>query len=78
MKLAESLEAFKKVNSRKEWEKWLENYHHTHICRIEGNFFMDRFSYYDFNRYEDKQASLEQLIAFEEYDEFYVLKDEYC
>ena len=78
MKLAESLEAFKKVNSRKEWEKWLENYHDTHNCHIEGNFFMDRFSYYDFNRYEDKQASLEHLIAFEEYDEFYVLKDEYC
>lgn len=78
MKLAENLEAFKKVDSREEWKNWLENYHDTHNCRIEGNFFMDRFSYYDFNRTEEEQASLKQLIAFEEYNEFYVLKEEYC
>ena len=78
MKLAESLEAFKKVDSREEWEKWLQNYHDTHDSYIGGNFFMDRYSYYDFNRTEEKQASIKQLIAFEEYDEFYVLKDEYC
>ena len=78
MKLAENLEAFKKVNSREEWCKWIENYYHTHDCRIEGDFFMDRYSYYDFNRYEDAQASIKQLIAFEEYGEFYVLKEEYC
>lgn len=79
MKLAESLEAFRKVNSEEEWEKWLENYHDTHHnCRIEGNFFMDRFSCYDFNRSREKHASLRQLVAFEEYGEYYVLKDEYC
>ena len=78
MKLAESLEAFKRVDSREEWNKWLENYYYAHISRIEGDFFMDRYSYYDFNRTEEKQASIKQLIAFEEYDEFYVLKDEYC
>lgn len=78
MKLAESLEAFKKVSNREEWKKWLENYHDTHNCRIEGNFFMDRYSYYDFNRTEEEQASIRQLIAFEEYEEYYVLKDEYC
>ena len=78
MKLAESLEAFKKVSSREEWKKWLENYHNTHICHIGGNFFMDRFSYYDFNRSEENQASIRQLIAFEEYEEYYVLKEEYC
>ena len=78
MELAESLEAFKKVDSREEWNKWLENYYHTHICRIDGNFFMDRFSYYDFNRTEEEHASIRQLIAFEEYGEYYVLKEEYC
>lgn len=78
MKLAESLDAFKKVSGREEWVKWLENYHDTHNCRIEGNFFMDRYSYYDFNRTEEEQASLKQLIAFEEYGEYFVLKDEYC
>ena len=78
MKLAESLEAFRKVDSRKEWTEWLEDYHCTHTCRIEGNFFMDRYSFYDFNRTEEEQASLKQLIAFEEYEEYYVLKDEYC
>ncbi len=78
MKLAESLEAFKKVNNREEWKKWLENYYHTHDSRIEGNFFMDRFSYYDFNRTEEEQASIKQLIAFEEFEDYYVLKEEYC
>lgn len=78
MKLAESLEAFKKVNNREEWAKWLENYHNTHNCRIEGNFFMDRYSFYDFNRSKEEQASIRQLIAFEEYEEYYVLKEEYC
>lgn len=78
MKLAESLEAFKKVNSREEWIAWLQNYRNTHNCYIEGNFFMDRYSYYDFNRYEDSQALIKQLIAFEEYEEYYVLKEEYC
>lgn len=78
MQEAKGLDAFKKVSNREEWKKWLENYNDTHNCHIEGNFFMDRFSYYDFNRCEDKQASIKQLIAFEEYDEFYVLKEEYC
>ena len=78
MKLAESLDAFKKVSGREEWKKWLENYHGTHNCRIEGNFFMDRYSYYDFNRIEEEYASIRQLIAFEEYGEYYVLKEEYC
>lgn len=78
MKLAENLDAFKKVGGREEWYRWLENYHDTHTSRIEGNFFMDRYSYYDFNRCEDSQASLKQLIAFEEYEEYYVLKEEYC
>lgn len=78
MKLAESLEAFKKVSDIEEWKKWLENYRATHNCYISGNFFMDRYSYYDFNRSEDKYASIKQLIAFEEYNEFYVLKEEYC
>ena len=78
MKLAESLEAFKEVNNREEWEKWLEHYRSTHNCYISGNFFMDRYSFYDFNRSGEKQASLRQLIAFEEYGKFYVLKDEYC
>ena len=77
MKLAENLEAFRKVNSKEEWKKWLENYHDTHNCCIEGDFFMDRFSYYDFKRTEEEYASIRQLIAFEEYEEFYVLKDEY-
>lgn len=39
---------------------------------------MDRYSCYYFNHCKDKQASLKQLIAYEEYDEFYVLKEEYC
>jgi hypothetical protein len=78
MKLAESLDAFEKVSNKEEWEKWLENYHDTHNCCISGNFFMDRYSYYDFNRSEEKYASIKQLIAFVEYDEYYVLKDEYC
>ena len=78
MKLAESLKAFKKVRGREEWEKWLRNYRDTHNCRIEGNFFMDRYSFYDFNRTEEEQASLKQLIAFEEYGEYYILKEEYC
>ena len=78
MKLAESLGAFKKVSGREEWKKWLDNYHDTHNCRIEGNFFMDRYSFYDFNRTEEEYASIRQLIAFEEYGEYYVLKEEYC
>lgn len=78
MKLAESLEAFRKVDSRERWNMWLRYYYNTHACCISGNFFMDRYSYYDFKRCEDKQASIKQLIAFEEYGEFYVLKDEYC
>lgn len=78
MKLAESLDAFKKVSSREEWTRWLKKYHDTHNSRIEGNFFMDRYSYYDFNRTKEEQASIKQLIAFEEYGEFFVLKEEYC
>lgn len=78
MKLAESLEAFTKLNNREEWVNWLENYRATHNCYISGNFYMDRYSYYDFNRSEEKHASIRQLIAFEEYNEFYVLKEEYC
>lgn len=78
MKLAESVEAFKKVGNIEEWKMWLQHYHDTHDCCISGNFFMDRYSYYDFKRYEDKYASVKQLIAFEEYGEFYVLKEEYC
>lgn len=78
MKLADSLEAFRKVDSREEWEMWLRYYHDTHDCHISGNFFMDRYSYYDFNRTEEEYASIKQLIAFEEYGEYYVLKDEYC
>lgn len=78
MQEVKGLDAFKKVRDREEWKKWLENYHHTHNSRIEGNFFMDRYSYYDFNRSKDIGASIRTLIAFEEYDECYVLKDEYC
>ena len=78
MQEVKSLDNFKKVSNREEWEKWIHNYCSTHSCRIDGNFFMDRFSLYDFNRCEDKQASIKQLIAFEEYYEFYVLKEEYC
>lgn len=78
MKSAENMKAFRKVDSRAEWGKWIENYHDTHNCRIEINFFMDRLSFYDFNRCEDKQASIKQIIAFEEYGEYYVLKEEYC
>lgn len=78
MQEVKSLDAFKKVNSREEWCKWLVNYQHTHNSRIDGNFYMDRYSYYDFNRSEDEQASIKQLIAFEEYEEYYVLKEEYC
>jgi hypothetical protein len=78
MKLAENLEAFKKVDSREEWEKWLRNYRDTHSCCLDGNFFMDRFSLYDFNRTEEKYASIKQLIAFEEFGEYFVLKEEYC
>lgn len=78
MQEVKGLDAFKKVNSRKEWCRWLENYHDTHNSRIEGNFYMDRYSYYDFNRNADTQASIKQLIAFEEYEEYYVLKEEYC
>ena len=74
----EGLSAFKKVRNKEEWDEWLENYHSTHNCRISGNFFMDRYSYYDFNRTEEEYASIRQLIAFEEYGEYYVLKDEYC
>jgi hypothetical protein len=39
---------------------------------------MDRYSFYDFNRTEEEQASIRQLIAFEEYEEYFVLKEEYC
>lgn len=78
MQEVEGLDAFKKVRDREEWKKWLENYYYTHNSRIEGNFFMDRYSYYDFNRNRENQASIRQLIAFEEYEEYYVLKDEYC
>ena len=78
MKLAENLEAFRKVDSREKWETWLRHYRDTHDCYIGGNFFMNRYSFYDFKRCEDKQASLKQLIAFEEYEEYYVLKEEYC
>lgn len=78
MKLAESLEAFRKVNSRKEWEKWIENYCESHGRTVSGNFYMDRYSYYDFKRYNSQYACLEQLVAFEEYEEYFVLKDEYC
>lgn len=78
MKLAKSLDAFKKVGNREEWCKWLENYLRNHVCYISGNFFMDRYSYYDFNRTKEEHVSIRQLIAFEEYGEYYVLKEEYC
>lgn len=78
MKLAENLNAFKKVSNREEWEKWLQNYRDTHDSNISSNFFMDRYSYYDFNRCNEEHASIRQLIAFEEYEEYYILKEEYC
>lgn len=78
MQEVKGIDDFKKVSNREEWEKWIRNYRDTHKCRLDGNFFMDRFSLYDFNRTEEEQASIRQLIAFEEYGEYYVLKDEYC
>ncbi len=78
MQEVKSLDAFKKVSNREEWKKWLENYHDTHNCRIEGNFYMDRYSYYDLNRTKEEYASIRLLIAFEEYEEYFVLKEEYC
>ena len=79
MKLAESLEAFKKVENVEEWDKWLGEYHKKHNnVDLHGNFFMDRYSVYDFTRSNDEYAGIEQLVAFNEYDEYYVLKDEYC
>lgn len=78
MKEVTSLEAFKKVESRAEWRKWIDEYIDKHKVKVDGNFFMDRYSVYDFARSTDEYANLKQLIAFEEYEEYYVLKDEYC
>lgn len=78
MKEVTSLEAFRKIESRKEWTKWLADYAEKHETKLDGDFFMDRYSVYDFARSTDAYANLKQLIAFEEYEEYYVLKDEYC
>ena len=78
MKEVTSLEAFRKVEDRELWKKWIYEYAEKHKAKLEGNFFMDRYSVYDFARSSAYHAGLEQLIAFEEYEEYYVLKDEYC
>ena len=78
MKEVTSLEAFRKVGDRGAWEQWILEYKKKHEAKLDGNFFMDRYSVYDFARTTDEYANLKQLIAFEEYEEYYVLKDEYC
>ena len=78
MKEVTSLEAFRKVEDRETWEKWILEYKKTHKAKLDGNFFMDRYSVYDFARSTDDYANLKMLIAFEEYEDYYVLKDEYC
>lgn len=78
MKEVTSLEAFRKIEDRAEWRKWITDYAEKHKTTLDGNFFMDRYSVYDFTRTTDDYANLKQLIAFEEYDEYYVLKEEYC
>lgn len=78
MKEVTSLEAFRKIEGREEWKKWLADYAEKHKAKLDGNFFMDRYSVYDFNRTEEEYASIRQLIAFEEFEEYFVLKDEYC
>lgn len=77
MKEVTSLEAFRKVKDREAWEKWILEYK-KHKAKLDGNFFMDRYSVYDFARSSEAYASLKQLIAFEEYEDYYVLKNEYC
>lgn len=77
MKETKSLEDFRKIGSRREWTEWLENYHKNKPeSKLEGDFFMDRFSIYDFARSEI--PSFKSLVAFEEFEEYFVLKDEYC
>ena len=82
MKEVKSLEAFRKVESEKEWKEWINNYNSTHsTAKLDDDLFMGRYSIYDFARSNDKQASLRQLIAFKECEysnDMYVLKDEYC
>lgn len=78
MKEVTSLGAFRKIEGREEWKKWLADYAEKHKARLDGNFFMDRYSVYDFARSPEAYAGLQQLIAFEEYEEYYVLKEEYC
>ena len=78
MKEVTSLDAFRKVENREAWEKWILEYKKNHGAKLDGNFFMDRYSVYDFTRSLEAHASLKQLIAFEEYEEYYVLKNEYC
>ena len=78
MKEVDSLDAFRKVGSRGEWKKWITDYAEKHKSKLDINFFMDRYSVYDFARTTDDYANLKQLVAFEEYEEYYVLKDEYC
>ncbi len=79
MKEVTSLDAFRKVGSNEEWKRWLIEYNSKHKAKLDRNFFMDRYSVYDFARSPEVQhAGLEKLIAYEEYGEYYVLKDEYC
>ena len=78
MKEVTSLEAFRKVRDREAWEQWILEYKKKHKAKLDGNFFMDRYSVYDFARSTDEYAGLKQLIAFEEYEDYYVLKEEYC
>ena len=78
MKKVTSLEAFKKVENREAWEKWVLEYKESNKAKLNGNFFMDRYSVYDFSRFPESHACLQQLIAYEEYGEYYVLKNEYC
>lgn len=78
MKEVTSLEAFRKIEDRTAWRKWITDYAEKHKAKLDVNFFMDRYSVYDFARSTDYYANLKMLIAFEEYEEYYVLKDEYC
>ena len=78
MKEVTSLEAFRKVEDREALEKWVLEYKKNYKAKLNGDFFMDRYSVYDFARSSELQAGLSQLIAFEEYEEYYVLKNEYC
>lgn len=77
MKKVTSLDAFRKIGSREEWKRWILEYKNKYKADLEGNFFMDRYSIYDFARSPEVQhAGLEKLIAFGEYEEYYVLKYE--